>query len=207
MSRSRRTPRLRRSTLPEQSRGRVRHQDLSTVSCSHHPSSAVEHRSEVVTVAQLSLAGGDTDPHRQLQLPLRIDCGGDCRRRRCERSHTPSPVCLNRKPSCASIAERNTLSCAASATRIASASDFPPTGRTLDIGEQKRHHARMARHDDSREFCSGLVDLVVGVCHHRGCRHRRALHAQAVRRSGRRGHRADGRSRRRVRQWSPWSTR
>ena len=34
----------------------------------------------------------------------------------------PSPVWLNTKPSWASIAERNTLSCAASATRIASAS-------------------------------------------------------------------------------------
>jgi hypothetical protein len=34
----------------------------------------------------------------------------------------PSPVWLNKKPSCASIAERNTLSCAASAERIPSAS-------------------------------------------------------------------------------------
>ena len=37
-------------------------------------------------------------------------------------AHTPSPVCLNMKPPCASIAERNTSSCAASATRIPSAS-------------------------------------------------------------------------------------
>ena len=37
-------------------------------------------------------------------------------------AHTPSPVCLNNKPPCASIAVRNTSSWAASATRIASAS-------------------------------------------------------------------------------------
>ena len=37
-------------------------------------------------------------------------------------AHTPSPVCLNNQPPCASIAARNTPSWAASATRIPSAS-------------------------------------------------------------------------------------
>src|SRR6202042_1316644 len=37
-------------------------------------------------------------------------------------AHTPSPVCLNNQPPCASIAPRNTSSWAASATRISSAS-------------------------------------------------------------------------------------
>ena len=37
-------------------------------------------------------------------------------------AHTPSPVCLNMKPPCTSIAERNTSSCAARALRIKSAS-------------------------------------------------------------------------------------
>src|ERR1700688_1603501 len=37
-------------------------------------------------------------------------------------AHTPSPVCLNNQPPCASIAVRNTSSWAVSATRIASAS-------------------------------------------------------------------------------------
>jgi hypothetical protein len=37
-------------------------------------------------------------------------------------AHIPSPVCLNNQPPCASIAPRSTKSCAASATRIASAS-------------------------------------------------------------------------------------
>ena len=36
-------------------------------------------------------------------------------------AHTPSPVCLNMKPPCASIAERNTSSWTASAARISSA--------------------------------------------------------------------------------------
>src|SRR6201987_3420532 len=38
-------------------------------------------------------------------------------------AHTPSPVCLNNQPPCASIVSRNTLSCAAIAARTASASD------------------------------------------------------------------------------------
>src|SRR6516164_4167183 len=37
-------------------------------------------------------------------------------------AHTPSPVCLNNQPPCASIASRNTSSWAASAARIALAS-------------------------------------------------------------------------------------
>src|SRR5271165_2264875 len=37
-------------------------------------------------------------------------------------AHTPSPVCLNNQPPCASIAERNTSSWAASAALIAAAS-------------------------------------------------------------------------------------
>ena len=37
-------------------------------------------------------------------------------------AHTPSPVCLNNQPPCASIARRSTSSCAASAARMLSAS-------------------------------------------------------------------------------------
>src|SRR6185312_9985040 len=37
-------------------------------------------------------------------------------------AHTPSPVCLNNQPPCASIEERNTVSWLASANRIPSAS-------------------------------------------------------------------------------------
>ncbi len=55
-------------------------------------------------------------------------------------AQTPSPVCLNNQPPCASIALRNTSSWAASATRIPSAS--LSHRRVEPIGEQKRHHPR-----------------------------------------------------------------
>ncbi len=38
---------------------------------SHHPRSTIEHRTEVIPVAQFGLAGREPHPHRQLQPPLR----------------------------------------------------------------------------------------------------------------------------------------
>ena len=64
-------------------------------------------------------------------------------------AHTPSPVCLNNQPPCASIAARNTSSCAASAWPHHYGVRLPPTGRTLHIGQQKRHHPRWPVHSDS----------------------------------------------------------
>ena len=37
----------------------------------HHPRRPIQHRTEVVPVSQLGLAGRDPHPHRQLQRPLR----------------------------------------------------------------------------------------------------------------------------------------
>ena len=37
----------------------------------HHPRSAIQHRTEVVAVAQFGFAGRQPHPHRQLQRPLR----------------------------------------------------------------------------------------------------------------------------------------
>ena len=90
---------------------------------SHHPRGPVEHRPEVVPVPQFGLTGRHPHPHRQLQRALRRDRSVNGGLRRGERGTTPSPVWLNKKPSCASIEERSTSSCATSAARIASASD------------------------------------------------------------------------------------
>ncbi len=43
----------------------------------HHPRRTIQHRTEVIPVAQLGFAGRDTHPYRQPQLPLRRDRGID----------------------------------------------------------------------------------------------------------------------------------
>ena len=55
----------------EQNRRRLGQQDLTAVPGGHHPRRTVEHRTEVVALAQLGFAGRDAHPHRQLQRPLR----------------------------------------------------------------------------------------------------------------------------------------
>ena len=108
----------------------------------HHPRRTVEHRTEVIALAQLGLACRDAHPYRQFQCTLAAIAASTADLGEANAAHTPSPVCLNINPPCASIAARNTSSWAASATRIASGVGLPPTGRTLDVGEQKRHHPR-----------------------------------------------------------------
>ena len=107
----------------EQTRRRIGHQDLSTVSGGHRPSGAVEHGSEVVPVAQLSLPSRQSQPHRQLNCSLRRDRGLDRRHRRGERRHHAVTRVAEQVPPCSSIAMRNTSSCLTSATRTAAASD------------------------------------------------------------------------------------
>jgi hypothetical protein len=65
---------------------------------------------EVIRPAQLGLAGRQTHLDRQLQRPLRGHRGihrGPLGEE--NGAHTPSPVCLNMKPPCVSIAERNVV--------------------------------------------------------------------------------------------------
>ena len=141
-SRNRRCPRSSRSTPLSRPAVESGEQDLTAMPGSHHPRGTVQHRTEVVPVPQFGLAGRQPHPHRQLQRPLRVHRGIHRRPRRGERRAHPVAGVLEQKPPCASIAARNTSSCAASATRIAIGVGLPPTGRTLDIGEQKRHHPR-----------------------------------------------------------------
>ncbi len=88
----------------------------------HHPRRTVKHRTEVIPLAQLGLAGRQPHPHRQLQRPLRSHRSIDRRPGRGEGGAHPVAGVLEQKPPCASISPRSTSSWAASATRIASAS-------------------------------------------------------------------------------------
>ena len=88
----------------------------------HHPRRTIEHRTEVIALAQLGFAGRQTHPHRQLHARCAATAASTADLGDANAAHTPSPVCLNNQPPCASIAERNTSSRAASAVRIASAS-------------------------------------------------------------------------------------
>ena len=142
MSRNRRGPKSIRSMPLQQPGSRAVEQNLPAVPGGHHPRRTVEHRTEVVPVAQLGLAGRQPHPHRQLQRPLRSHRGIDRRPRRGERGAHPvagvleqeAPVRLNRP------AQHLVMGGQRRPHRIRVG--LPPTGRTLDIGEQKRHHPR-----------------------------------------------------------------
>ena len=108
----------------------------------HHPRRTVQHRTEVIPLAQLGLAGRQPHPHRQLQRPLRSHRRIHCGSRRGEGGAHPvagvleheAPVRLNRP------AQHLVMGGQRRPHRIGVG--LPPTGRTLDIGEQKRHHPR-----------------------------------------------------------------
>ena len=108
----------------------------------HHPSSPVEHRPEVVPVAQFGFTGRDPHPHRQLQLPLRGDRRVHRRPRRGKRGdHTIARVTeqepvvrLNRRAQHLIVCEKRRPH----RVRVG----LPPTGRALNIGEQECHDPR-----------------------------------------------------------------
>ena len=123
-------------------RRRRRHQDLAAVTGGHHPRRPVQHRPEVVAAA-LS-ASPVAIPMRTGSANARCASTAASIAARAEpnAAHTPSPVCLNNQPPCASIAERSTSSWTASADAHRLGVGLPATRRTLDIGEQKRHRPR-----------------------------------------------------------------
>jgi hypothetical protein len=108
----------------------------------HHPLGAIEHHTEVVRPPQLRLAGRQPHPHRQLQLKLRSHRRLDRRFWRGERCahpvtgvlEQPAPVRLHRPAQDLVVRGESQLH--------PIGVGLPPTRRTLDIGEQKRHHPR-----------------------------------------------------------------
>ena len=117
-------------------------QDLTTVPGSHHPRSAIQHRTEVVRPPKLCFTGRNPHPYRQFEGTLCGDCGidgGTGRREGGTHAVTgvleqPAPVRLNRP------AQHLVMGGQRHPHPIGVG--LPPTGRTLDIGEQKRHHPR-----------------------------------------------------------------
>jgi hypothetical protein len=119
----------------QQTRRRPGQEDLPAVPGGHHPCRTIEHRAEVVRLAQLGLAGRQTHAHRQLQRPLRGHRRIHRTARRGERRadpvagvfEQPAAVRLNRRPQHLVMGGQRRPH----RLRIG----FPPTGRTLHIGE------------------------------------------------------------------------
>ena len=146
-------PQIDQINSAEQNRRRLGQQDLTAVPGGHHPRRAIEHRTEVVRPAQLGFAGRDPHPHRQLQRPLRGHRRIDRRRRRGERGthavagvlEQPAAVRLDR------LAQHLVVGGERRPHRFRVG--LPPTGRTLHIGEQKRHHPRRSSRRRSGHPC------------------------------------------------------
>src|SRR6516162_9361884 len=89
LNRSREIPQPPRSQIDEinaaeQTRRRLGQQDLTTMSGGHHACSTIEHRSEVIPITQLGLAGCQSPWPRRLLLQWRVDRGVHGRARQSE---------------------------------------------------------------------------------------------------------------------------
>ena len=112
------------------------------MSSGHHSCGAIEHRSEVVPVAQLGLAGCQTHSHRQLQLPLRVDRGVHGGHRRREGRHETIARVAEQEPVIGLDRHAQHLVVNDQRRPHRLRVGLPPMGRTLHIGEQERHHPR-----------------------------------------------------------------
>jgi hypothetical protein len=126
----------------QQARCRVGDQYLTTVPCGHHPGGAVEHRSEIICVAKLGLPGRNAHAHRQLQSQLGVNSRVDCGPRRAERSdHAITGVTEQETVVRFDRGVKHSVVRGQGRphrVRIG----FPPTSRSLDVGEKERHDAR-----------------------------------------------------------------
>ena len=123
----------------------------------HHPRGAVEHRAEIVPVAQLGLTGRDAHPHRQLRAPLRRDRRVDRRpRRRERRDHTITGVAEQEAVVRLDRGRASTSSCAASAARIASAS---ASHRRVDPSISVNRNVTTPEGADTRTECHRRLRL------------------------------------------------
>ena len=108
----------------------------------HHPRGTIEHRPEVITLAQLSFTGRQPHPHRQLQCPLRGYSSVDCGPRRGKRgAHSITGVFEQVTALRLDRVTQHVVVCGQRHPHLIGVG-LPPTGRTLHIGEQKRHNPR-----------------------------------------------------------------
>jgi hypothetical protein len=85
-------PQIHKIDSTQQNRRRICQQDLTTMTCCHHPRRTVEHRTEVITIPPLGFTGRQSHPHRQRQRSLCGYRGIDGGPRRGER-RTPRHRC------------------------------------------------------------------------------------------------------------------
>ena len=119
----------------------------------HHPRRTIEHRTEVVPVPKLGLAGRQSHPHRQLQRPLRGDRGTDGGSRRSERRAHPVTGVFEQEAAVRLDRRTQHLVMGGKGLPHPIRVGFPPTGRTLHIGEQKRHNPEGGPPADTRTGC------------------------------------------------------
>jgi hypothetical protein len=133
-------PQIHQVNPADQTRGWLGQQDLTAVPGGHHPRGAVEHRAEVVRLSQLGFAGRDPHAHRQLQRPL---CGHGGINRGSgsgERGAYPVTGVFEQPPAVGLDRLTQHLVMGGQRRPHAIRVCLPPTGRTLNIGEQKRHN-------------------------------------------------------------------
>ena len=112
----------------------------------HHPCGTIQNRPEIVALSQLGLAGRQPHPHRQLQLPLRGHRRIHRRSRRRERSAHAVPGVLEQPAAVPLDRPVQYLVMGGEGDPHLVRVGFPPTGRTLNVGEQKRHDTRRSGH-------------------------------------------------------------
>ena len=143
-SRNRRGPKAIRSMLAAQPGRAAVEQDLPAVPSGHHPRRTIQRRTEVVPVTQLGFASRQAHPHRQLQRPLRGHRRIHRRLRRGERAAHPVAGVLEQEAAVRLDRRAQHLVMRRQGRPHRVGVGLPPTGRTLDVGEQKRHHPRGA---------------------------------------------------------------
>ena len=118
-------------------------QQMTAVPGGHHPCGAVDHRAEVVPVPQFGFPGGEM-PIRtgNSSRPLRRDRSIDGNLGDANAATTPSPVWLNKKTVVPLDRGAQHHIMRGQRRPHPIGVGLPPTGRPLDIGEQKRHHPR-----------------------------------------------------------------
>ena len=135
-----------KTNAAKQTRSRVGHQDLTAVPGGHHACGPIQNHAEIVARTQFGFAGPQPHAHRQLQPALRGHRGIHSRTRRGERGahpvtgvlEHPTPVRLDRR------AQHLVMGGQGDPHRVRVG--LPPTGRTLNVGEQEGHDTLRSGH-------------------------------------------------------------
>ena len=106
----------------------------------HHPLGTVQHRAKIIGSPQLGFTGRQSHPDRQLQLLLCGHRGIDRGPRRRERGTHAVTGVFEHEAAVRLDRRAQHLVMRGQRRPHPVRIGLPPTGRTLDIGEQKRHN-------------------------------------------------------------------